>query len=561
MKESHDSTHTYKDDIEELRKQFVKVDVTDITSIQKWFADHPYLTTNDHARISGKSAYWIRSLKRKASITGKMPPVLPKSAARKAKDTLEAPKDWRNKEWLTEAAKSHSMKSIARVVGVSKVAMHLWFKKFGIKPLGNQAIVPKSPLFNYTWCYEHYVIRGWSQVRCAKAAGISKQAFFNWLNKLNIPVRSKREAANSHKDTRIWVRKAIHDLSNQETVLKVFLRDDHIHVRFKNFFWETYYLDKQQPSGGRIPHSFYVTKEDTKIERVPKIMVEYESSIDGSESYPAHITINRKEWRIASFIERRLALHDMARVINRRGWIWPKYPKRVIEADLSRIKNVNQSKYMHDGMLTAYPASKESAGFRIIEHFFGLEEIWHSMLRSPKRTMKVLNDMSLGTKHVRINFHNVIRYACFHASNRYKIKVYDPAVYYMVFKQLGFKGTVLDLNPSYGHKAMACAAAGIKYMTIPTPNFQKALDEGFAEFIGLDYEPYDGRKIDMVLNCNDLKHTNIDDALEYSDRANKILHFAERSKKAIIEATYGPSSVIPVLSIQRRKLPDYFFIF
>lgn len=551
----------YEDDINELRRQFAKVDTDDPTSIQKWFAEHPYLTTNDHARIADKSTHWVRRMKRRANIKGRTPANLPKSTRRKKVDTLVAPTDWDNEEWLRKAAKFHAVIEISRATGVSTRTIYRRLRKYDIEPLGEKILEPKNPYFTHQWCYEHYVTRGWGQSKCAKTAGVCQQTFSNWLNKLKIPVRSNTESHNKHKDTKIWVRKAIHNLKNQDIVRRVYLRDDHIHVRFMNFFWESYYIEMPKRKK-RIPHSFSITKEEAKLEKVPPTVLEYESSMDGTELYPAHVTIRRKEWKKASFLEQRLALHEFTRVINRRGWVWPTYPDKVIEAELERLRNSNQAKFMDKGVFTAHPryGRRETAGFRIIEHFFGLEPLWEAVFKSPKRTMRVMNELS--KLNSRINFHNAIRVACYHNSDpSWKIKIYDPGMYTWIFKRLGLKGTVLDLYPNNGHRAIACAVSGLKYTTVPTPQFQKAIDNGFAEFIGLDYEPYDGGKVDIVLSDDDFRHTNIDKAMEYASRTKRLLHFVERRNKGAAQAKYKPERIIQVKTNIYRTLPDYLFIF
>lgn len=549
----------YEDDVAELRKQFAKVDVHDPTSIQKWFAEHPYLTTSDHARIADRSALWVRRIKRRANIKGRMPANLPKSTQKKAVDTLIVPDNWDCKEWLEEAVKHHTILAIARATGLSNRSIHRRLKRYNVKSRGKKVNQPKNPCFNHAWCYERYVTRGWTQKQCAEAAGICQQTFSNWLNALEIPVRNKHEYWSDHEKPKIWLRKVIHNLKDQDIVRKVFLRKDHIHVRFMNFFWESYYID--EPKNLKyIPHSYLLTKEDAVLENVPPTVIEYESEID--QYYPAHITIRKKDWKNASFLERRLALHEFAWAINRRGWIWPKYPQYVIENELDRLQNSNPAKFMSKGVFTAHPryGSKETAGFRIIEHFFGLEELWEAVFKSPRRTVRRLNDLC--SRKVQVNFHNLIKVACFYnADPSWRIKVFDPGMYSWLFHRLGFKGTVLDLYPNYGHRAMACAIAGMKYMTIPTPQFQKAIDEGFADFIGLDYEPYDGRNVDIVLSDDDFKHTDISKAMEYADKTNHLIHFVERNKKGITESKYKPQSIIQVKTNIRRTRPDYLFIF
>ena len=549
---------SYDEDIEELSKLFSKVDVKNPESIQKWFSEHSYLSTADHARIANRSNYWIRELKRLANIKSTTPKNIPKPVGRKAINTIIVPENWDTEEWLSKVAKTNSVMSISKAVGISRRAIYTRLKRYNIKPLGQKSTIPKNPCYSHRWCYEHYITRGWSQAKCAKAAGICQQAFSNWLIKFKIPVRSKTETIHQNKDVKIWVRRVISDLEKQEIVRTVKHRINHIHVRFMNFFWETYYIDKPKSKLSRIPHSFILEKENSRLTKIPATYLEYEHDLESEEYYPAHITLRKKDWDQASFLEKRLALHEFTRIINRRGWIWPKYPKHIIQQDFDRLRNSNQSKYINNGVFTAYPriGTRELAGFRLVEHFFGVAELWEEVFKSPKRTMKIMNQISK-TK-TRISFHNIIRFACVKRSS---IKIYDPSVFNWIFKRLGITGTVLDLYPGNGYNAMACALAGLKYMTIPTPKFQTAIDNGFAEFIGLDYEPYDDRKVDLVLSNNDFKQTDIKEAMEYADKTRNIIHFVDRKNKNIEMAKYKPSNVLRITSNMYRILPDYLFIF
>lgn len=548
----------YEDDIEELRLQFVKVDVNNIESIQKWFAQHPYLSTADHARVSGRSNHWIRKLKRKAYIKGRTPKKLPKSTKRKAIDPITPPENWDDPIWLAKVAKTNSVMAISRVTNVSRRTILRRFAKYNIKSLGEKAVMPKNPCFTHAWCYEHYITRGWPQHRCAKAAGICQQTFSNWLVKLKIPVKSPIETMRGSL-TKIWVRKMIHNLENTEIVRKVHLRSNHVHVRFMNYFWESYFIDRSKEAR-KIPHSFPITKSDAKLTSVPATYTEYESDIRTQEDYPAHISIRKQDWKKASFLERRLALQEFTRIINRRGWIQPKYPRHIIEADFERIQKSVHSKFIKKCVFTAYPqyGNKEYPGLRIIEHFFDLSELWW-VFKSPKRTMKVLN--RLMDSNSQINLHNTIRTACFTSLIKPNIKLYDPGVFIWLFKRLNITGTVLDLYPNNGHHAMACAVAGLKYMTIPTEKFTSGIDNGFAEFIGLDYEPYDGRKVDLVLSNNDFRTTDVNIAMEYANKTKNMIHFVKREKKHTEQLELKPSKIIPIITQIYCDTPDYLFLF
>lgn len=554
---------TYDDDLQDLHDEFwSEVDPHDIDSIHRWFAKYPYFSTSDHARVANRSLEWIRILKRRANIKGRMPTTLPTPNPSRRTYNIDVPEDWDTPEWLGKAVKTHSIKALADAIGVSRRTIGRRLKAYNIEPPDViESTRPKHPCCTREWCYTHYVEKGLSQRQCAKLAGICFQTFANWLNRFKIPIRTAVEANSNHRDVRLWVRELIYNLEQQEVVRKVYIRDDHIHVRFMNFFWETYYIEKHHDRPRRLPLSYSITKQHARLEKVPTAILEYETELDG-ESYPAHIMIKKADWQVASFMEQRLALHYLAWTICRRGWIWPKYPSHVLEHDLSRLRNSKQTTFIQNGKFTAIPnySTLGSAGFRIIQHFFGLEELWE-VFRSPRLTMRVLNE--LVKTNVKINTHNIIRVACYNPPfPKYrKVKLADPCVYYWIFKRLGITGTVLDLHPNHGLRAIACALAGLRYTTIPSPEFQKAIDNGFAEYIGLDYVPYDGGKVDLVLNDDNFKPVELEPALEYASKAHNLMHFVRRGNKRATLAKFEPNKIIEIRTGLHRRSPDYLFLF
>ncbi len=98
--------------IQELKSAFESVDIKNAESLKSWFKDHPYLTTNDHAQIVGKSASYIRSLKRKAGIKGKRPTHIPIHTNINT-TCVTPPENWDTEKWLSKAAKLYSARQIS----------------------------------------------------------------------------------------------------------------------------------------------------------------------------------------------------------------------------------------------------------------------------------------------------------------------------------------------------------------------------------------------------------------------------------------------------------------
>lgn len=552
---------TYPEDLQEFRQKFNTVDKQNPEELRRWFEDHPYLSTNDHAQIADRAASYVRRLKAKAGINGTVPANLPVSKTQPKIVNINVPEDWDNPEWLAKMVKTYSLDDIADAVGIAKVTVFRKLTKYGITD--RKGTKSSNKYCTKEWCEEHYVKQGLSQAKCAKIAGICQQTFASWLNRFKIPVRTIQETMKSHTNVQLWVRELSDKLQQQPIVRKVFLRKDHVHVRFMNYFWETYYVDyRPLKNNRRPPLSYVINKKDASITNVPKVLPEYEDSLLSSNDQ-AHIAINRKDLKQASLIERRLAVHEYCRQITQRGWIWPEYPDHVLQDEWDKVRAFEEVRYLkHDGFTIFAYCGKPAPGRRIIEHFFDLSE-FSNVFRSPRLTMKVLNQL-LKRKDLTFNFHNMMRiFSCDEVElpAKYpKFRIPDPAVYAVIFERLGIRGSVLDLTPGFGNRAIACALKGLKYFTIPDERFRLAIDKGFIEFVGLDFEEYAGQKVDLLLYDNNFDATDISKALQYADKAKNMIVFVPHSKKLATQAKYKPKSVVKIKTRWYQKAPDYLFI-
>jgi len=561
---------TYSDELLELRKKFEAVDKKDPESIRRWFDKYPYLSTNDHAQIANYSNNYIYKLRRIAGIKGRIPKNLPKTvpAIQVKAIILEVPDDWDNKEWLNKIVGIYSVTSIAIACGVSRYVIYNRLKRYEITKRKSRK--SNNKCCTKDWCLKHYVELGWSQRKCAKKAGICQQTFPHWLNRFKIPVRNKREASKSHKNVRLWVRELVNNLEKQPTVRKVFLRSNHIHIRLMNYFWETYYVDDPNPKAtSRPPFSYIITKQDAKISKVPQVLPEYEASL-GEEIYDngiiqtPHIMINRKELNKVSLVERRLAVHEYCRQLTQRDWMWPEYPDHVLREEWDKLCDFKPEKYIQNDMFTIFSSKHIALGRKITEHFFDISECG-AVFKSPRLTLRVLNEL-LRRRDLPFNFHNALRIFSTCPRNitmppRYqKYRVSDPAAYAVLFQRLGIKGSILDLSPGFGNRAIAAALEGLKYYTIPDERFQKALDKEFVEFTGLDYEKWDNHKVDVLLYDNNFGVPDMKKVMGYLKYAKKMVVFVPYKKKLSYQAKYKPKSVVKLKTRWFQKTPDWIFI-
>jgi len=538
-----DSTFT------KLQQAFARLDINDDVAVKKWFNDHTYLTNSDHAQIAGKSKWWISRLRHRVGLSAPPPKTKTKPRNRRVSIVaIDVPSDWDTKEWLQKAILLYSLKQIAKAVNRSRTVLRKRLKRWGIINKSHKESVRSNNQYcTKAWVYNHYITKGLSQLRCANLAGVSQATFTNWLNRFSIPIRRLGQPCSSMPQ--FWARKFIFELEQLDIVRKVYYRSDHIHVRFKHRVWENYYLDR---IGKRRFHSYNVISDDCRLSHVPEISRQYEEDFDSHE-YAGHIHINRNEFNNASLLEQRIAIHKFCYQIVNRGWIWPKYPIKVLETELVKMRNMKHEKYICTGGFTAFPkcGTRPAPGRRMIEHFFDVDEIW-PVIRSPKRTTVILN--KLANKAVPFDTHNFLRTAMVG-----KIKIIDPVFYVSLFMRLGITGTILDLTPNHGSRAIACAIANIEYRTLKDDRLLRAINNGFSSFVGLKHEIYNGGKIDLVMCDNDLSVTTID-VMQYASFAKNILIFVLAKDKMTVLKRGQPKTIIPVKARYYQGF-DYLFLY
>jgi hypothetical protein len=468
------------------------------------------------------------------------------------------PENWATEEWLSKASRRFLVSEIAKAVGISPWTIRFYYRKFKIKSPGVRVRQLRNPYFSHAWCYEHYVVKGWSHAQCAKVAGICKQTFSNWLVALGIPVRTWDMTCKKYDIMEMWVTETVEKLKRLECVRTVHLRNDHIHVRYKNFFWESYFFRGRTLLDSKVPYSYSLDSKEARLESVPEVKFQYDFDLMSCE-YPGHLIINAKQFKSASFLEQRVAIHDFAWQICRRGFVWPKHPINVLENDLEEISKRN--KYLYKGSLLKVPRTYKrlgSPGFKVIEHFFGFREMWDGFVSSPKKCVGTINE--LVKSKVDINTHNLLRFMM----RRYRTPIFELGVgmYVELFKKANLKGTVLDIRPGFGFRALACACLGLKYRVLKTEHslaFEKAINEGFADFIGLDFEWYKGQQANILMCDDDLKGCDFDIVRPHIEPGRTVVYYA-KDRFEFEKAGAQPLSAIPVAHSEVATDAGYFFV-
>lgn len=549
---------SHLEDLLELRQEFEKFDKHDVEAIRKWFADHPYLSTAEQAQVAGKSRWYIRNLKRRAGLTKPPPKVLPKSTAKpQSKLGIEVPEDWDNREWLEKAVQIGTVAQIAKAVGRSRQVIMKRLKRMNI-PYSRRK-TSKNPCCNKAWLHKHYVEQGLTQQECANLAGISVENFANWLVRFSIPVRRQPTGTAAP----LWVYRLVHQLEHHPAIRLVALRPDHIHVRFKHFIWESYYPNR---TGKRIPFSYFINKEDSRLEHIPPVLYQFESELDGTNHYPHHLQISKPEWDKASLMEKRIALHCFGQRVFNNRYRQLEYPPEIIEKELFDIQTADTGRLIRDSGFATFAKFANlsySPGRKIIEHFFDFSQIWNDVLISPRYITHTLNYVA--QNNITINTHNMLSVVItgYDAIRHKKFpNIPTPLVYAAVLKSLKIKGPILDLHTGFGERALACAILGLPYYYIPNQHFEDALQRGFAEFVGLDCRPHNGEKVDLLFCDTGLRELpDLRNIGPLARCASHMLVFVPKHQRRMMLEKLPPSSAIPIRNRFYEKYVSYFFLY
>jgi predicted HTH domain antitoxin len=197
---AHYLDREYELDLRELRREFGRVERGDPASLRAWFAAHPYLAANDHARVAGVS---LRTVRRWQQAAG-LPPArrrAPRHRRPPEPAPPPAPPDWRAGTWLADQYPRHSVRQIARAIGRSYPATRRLLLRRGVALRApKEAVRSRHPCCTPGWLFEHYEARASSLTRCALLAGVSRSTMTAWLLRHRIRIRSNPEQQTLHED-------------------------------------------------------------------------------------------------------------------------------------------------------------------------------------------------------------------------------------------------------------------------------------------------------------------------------------------------------------------------
>lgn len=292
-------------------------------------------------------------------------------------------------------------------------------------------------------------------------------------------------------------RKILYQLSTNPLVESAKISYYFIRIKFTTGLWENWYRC----------HSAFRTKyhlpEDPYLGDQMHIGYQFEfNDLDPNYDSLGHLFEMRfSHWKMANFVERRLAVHRLIKLILERGWKSVRYPDVLLHDDLRRLVGVDLvKKHLKRGIITpdGNYGRRRSPGKLLMEQFL----LWAT---KGKRNIRVawqdpaalrIGIESLLRKKLDVNRHNLLvelgRFPDYH------YRRVCPNFYRYVFRRFGLQDLVVaDPFPGAGSKAIAAALEGLHY------HADLNLD-CLGKFLRVDFDRLDRDYYDLVLLDNNM---------------------------------------------------------
>lgn len=370
-------------------------------------------------------------------------------------------------KWLDASLAAQGLSSVTEATGKPTETM---FE--AIEALGNSQMSPVD-IEIYHKVYHLYIKQGRSVKEVAEILRVSERYVRNCLSRYQLPSSSSRMLIYDPHVLRLYRQIRYY------TPDTVRLKNDGIVILGPHNICVT-----MSPSVKKKQSTRYKIEEQVDHYKwLPKIVPDYEDS-DPNVDYP-HWTIqslvtNPVEKRVASLRLLTYALKCKDR--------WPKHPPMMMKRCLDSV--------------TQDPVINSDDFWRVIEHFYGNEELKY-YAEKPNQMFHILTDATDGD-YVKDN--NVITSRslteCLYRK-RLRVGYLSPANIQRALEGLGVVGPVYDPFPGIGCLAIACARLKIKYYYGTDDHlFNRAVEQGFLEAIGLDAEPYADQPVNYLISQN-----------------------------------------------------------
>lgn len=287
----------------------------------------------------------------------------------------------------------------------------------------------------------------------------------------------------------------------------------------------------------RGDNAYYITSDMAKIGE--QIQIYDDQKIDPLEPSSYHKAINRKQFRVGSFIDRRLAIQRMFLEVLRTKDQPDRYPEDVVRQSYHILTKHSLNGFIVNGGVHFYARLSRQATLawrRLIEHFFNpSEHLTKNLLWCGANI--VYNQVYAPITVAQIRWK---------AAKQAMLGIHNPLAYAALLQRLQIERSVIDLNPGFGHKAIACALLGLRYITPACPVMTRAVELGIQDAIGLDYQVLDDQKTELLISDDNFHQFVIPTDRELLHRAKKMLAFAPGADKIALTHKFKPTSIIKI---------------
>jgi hypothetical protein len=270
-----------------------------------------------------------------------------------------------------------------------------------------------------------------------------------------------------------------------------------------------------------------------------QIRIYDDQRIDPLEPSSYHKAINRKQFKAGSFIDRRLAIQRMFREVLRTKDQPDRYPEDVIRQSYHILTKHSLDRFTLNGGIHFYASLGRQttlAWRRLIEHFF-----------NPSGYL-TKNLLWYGANVVYNQVYTPITVAQIRwkAAKQASIGIHNSLAYAALLQRLQIEGSVIDLNPGLGHKAIACALLGLRYITPACPAITRAIELGIQDVTGLDHQVLDDQQAELLISDDNFHKFIIPTDRELLRRTKKMLAFAPGADKIALTHKFKPTSIIKI---------------
>jgi hypothetical protein len=344
----------------------------------------------------------------------------------------------------------------------------------------------------------------------------------------------------------IWLRRLAHQLRSVDIVKDFRLRPSGIAIYYANgatdrISWLP--TKAADPEGGLYRgRRIYVPRPEGRLKYVLRPIRQYENQfgdIDDNDRRVAHHYILRaKHLAYGSLVDKLLGLNRLVSLMLKDGYRHHQHPT-ALSTDLQALLAYDSNRCWRNGRVLTSPGPPR-VGRAIVEHFFQLGEVRYGKRPSLAEAFASPQLLSSAAKRaLSLSWHTrrgISTASLGRMVSRYLAgpRLWQPGTYLAAFRNLlpaGREVTVVDFNPGTGHKALACAALGLRYTIHPqAPGWEKAafgraVDSGFPAYVGLKGGGEAQGGEDLLIVDNHFETVDLPEAIELARPFKRLLAY------------------------------------